>query len=42
MTSLRAKLIARLEEQKLILKDPKYTPTNRKWVKKDDCSFEAG
>jgi len=31
----RAKVIARLEEQKLILKDPNYTRTNRKWVKKD-------
>ena len=31
----RAKVIARLEEQKLILKDPTYTRTNRKWVKKD-------
>jgi hypothetical protein len=31
----RAKVIARLEEQKLILKDPDYTRTNRKWVKKD-------
>src|ERR1700733_14702680 len=31
----RAKVIARLEEQKLILKDPKYSRTNRKWVKKD-------
>ena len=26
----RAKVIARLEEQKLILKDPNYTRTNRK------------
>ena len=31
----RAKVIARLEEQKLILKDPNYTRTNRKWVRKD-------
>jgi hypothetical protein len=31
----RAKVIARLEEQKLILKDPNYTRTNRKFVKKD-------
>ena len=31
----RAKIIARLEEQKLVLKDPNYTRTNRKWVKKD-------
>ena len=31
----RAKVIARLEEQKLVLKDPNYTRTNRKWVKKD-------
>jgi hypothetical protein len=31
----RAKVIARLEEQKLILKDPNYTRTNRTWVKKD-------
>jgi len=31
----RVKVIARLEEQKLILKDPNYTRTNRKWVKKD-------
>ena len=31
----RAKVIARLEEQKLILKDPNHTRTNRKWVKKD-------
>jgi hypothetical protein len=31
----RAKVIARLEEQKVILKDPNYTRTNRKWVKKD-------
>jgi len=31
----RVKVIARLEEQKLILKDPKHTRTNRKWVKKD-------
>ena len=31
----RAKVIARLEEQKLILKDPNYTRINRKWAKKD-------
>ena len=31
----RAKVIARLEEQKLILKDPNYTRTHRKWAKKD-------
>ena len=31
----RAKVVARLEEKKLILKDPNYTRTNRKWVKKD-------
>ena len=31
----RTKLIARLEEQKLILKDPNYTRTVRNWVKKD-------
>ncbi len=31
----RAKVIARLEEQKLILKDPNYTRTVRNWVKKD-------
>ena len=31
----RAKIIARLEEQKLILKDPNYTRTVRNWVKKD-------
>ena len=31
----RAKVIARLEEQKSILKGPNYTRTNRKWVKKD-------
>ena len=31
----RAKVIARLEEQKLILKDPNYVRTNRSWVKKD-------
>jgi hypothetical protein len=31
----RAKVIARLEEQKLILKDPKYLRTVRTWVKKD-------
>jgi hypothetical protein len=32
----RTKVIARLEEQKLVLKDPNYTRTNRKWVKKED------
>jgi hypothetical protein len=31
----RAKVIARLEEQKLLLKDPNYTRTDRTWVKKD-------
>jgi hypothetical protein len=31
----RAKVIARLEEQKVILKDPNYTRTIRTWVKKD-------
>ena len=31
----RTKIIARLEEQKLILKDPNYTRTVRNWVKKD-------
>ena len=31
----RAKVIARLEEEKLILKDPNYTRTNQGWVKKD-------
>ena len=31
----RAKVIARLEEQKLILKDPNYVRKNRSWVKKD-------
>jgi len=31
----RSKVIARLEEQKLILKDPNYTRTVRHWVKKD-------
>jgi hypothetical protein len=31
----RARVIARLEEQKLILKDPNYTRTVRNWVKKD-------
>ena len=31
----RAKVIARLEEQNLILKDPNYTRTVRNWVKKD-------
>lgn len=31
----RTKVIARLEEQKLILKDPNYTRTIQTWVKKD-------
>jgi hypothetical protein len=31
----RTKIITRLEEQKLILKDPNYTRTVRNWVKKD-------
>jgi len=31
----RTKIIARLEEQKLILKDPNHTRTVRNWVKKD-------
>jgi len=31
----RTKIIARLEEQKHILKDPNYTRTVRNWVKKD-------
>jgi len=31
----RAKVIARLKEQKLLLKDPNYTRTVRTWVKKD-------
>jgi hypothetical protein len=31
----RTKMIARLEEQKLLLKDPNYTRTVRTWVKKD-------
>ena len=31
----RARVIARLEEQKLILKDPNYTRTARNWVRKD-------
>jgi Family of unknown function (DUF6641) len=31
----RARVIARLEEQKLILKDPNFTRTVRAWVKKD-------
>jgi hypothetical protein len=31
----RAKMIARLEEQKLLLKDSDYTRTVRIWVKKD-------
>src|ERR1035441_471960 len=35
MLDRRTKIIARLEEQKLILKDPNYTRTVRNWVKKD-------
>jgi hypothetical protein len=31
----RTKIITRLEEQKLILKDPNYTRSVRNWVKKD-------
>jgi len=31
----RAKVIARLEEQKLLMSDPSYTRTLRTWVKKD-------
>jgi hypothetical protein len=31
----RTKMIARLEEQKLLLNDPNYTRTVRTWVKKD-------
>jgi hypothetical protein len=31
----RAKVIARLEEQKLVLKDPNYTRKSRTWVNKD-------
>jgi hypothetical protein len=31
----RTKIVARLEEQKLILKDPNYTRTVRNWVKTD-------
>ena len=31
----RAKVIARLEEQKLILKDPNYTRKSQTWVTKD-------
>jgi hypothetical protein len=31
----RTKVIARLEEQKLLLKDPNYTRTVRTWAKKD-------
>jgi hypothetical protein len=31
----RAKIITRLEEQKLLLKDPNYTRSVRTWVKKD-------
>ena len=30
----RARTIARLEEQKLLLKDPNYTRTVRTWVRK--------
>ena len=35
MLDRRARVIARLEEQKLILKDPNYTRTARNWVRKD-------
>ena len=31
----RARIIARLEEQKILLADPNYTRTVRSWVKKD-------
>jgi hypothetical protein len=31
----RSRIIARLEEQKLLLNDPKYVRTVRTWVKKD-------
>ena len=31
----RSNVIARLEEQKLLLDDPKYVRTVRTWVKKD-------
>ena len=31
----RTRIIARLEEQKLLLADPNYTRTVRSWVKKD-------
>src|SRR6266704_5511274 len=31
----RTNIIARLEEQKLLLKDPRYTRAVRTWVKKD-------
>src|SRR2546422_9953252 len=31
----RTNIIARLEEQKLLLNDPNYTRTVRTWVKKD-------
>ena len=31
----RARVIARLEEQKLVLKDPNYTRTARNWVRND-------
>ena len=31
----RTKIIARLEEQKLLLNDPNYTRAVRTWVKKD-------
>jgi hypothetical protein len=32
----RTRVIARLEEQKLILKDPSYTRTVQTWVRKND------
>jgi len=35
MLDRRARVIARLEEQKLILKDPNYIRTVRTWVRKD-------
>jgi hypothetical protein len=31
----RSRIIERLEEQKLLLNDPKYVRTVRTWVKKD-------
>jgi hypothetical protein len=31
----RTKIIARLEEQKLLLKDPNYTRTVWNWIRKD-------